>query len=336
MPRLDRNELVLLPNTDELRAQAESAETRLAAAAPGTNQHSMLAREVEWTRKRLAWGEQRDAIHAERPDGCWCLGTGGRVRRFITTEAWGFDVYCDCAEGVAARAAAERVTREREQAQRQRWVAQCFQQAAIPARFVNCTFDSFPRSEVTREAVQRVRDWQAVAGGPEDEDEWGRWFDARKESLLLYGPYGTGKTGLAVAALQAGIADDPGDSYLFITVPALLDRIRQTYGPGAALPESEVLQAVKSVSFLVLDDLGAERVSDWVQEKLFTIINHRHDEKLTTIFTSNLTIEELGAHIGERTTWRICEMAEIIELAGPNLRAKAMDERYDRTPRTSE
>jgi DNA replication protein DnaC len=107
---------------------------------------------------------------------------------------------------------------------------------------------------------------------------------------------------------------------LFITVPNLLDRIRATYGPGGNGSEQEVIETVKTVEFLVLDDLGAERVTDWVAEKLFTIINHRHDEDLETVFTSNLSLEQLADHIGERTTWRIVEMADVVELSGPNLR----------------
>jgi DNA replication protein DnaC len=81
-----------------------------------------------------------------------------------------------------------------------------------------------------------------------------------------------------------------------------------------------VLGAVKNTTLLVLDDVGSERVNDWVQEKLFVIINHRHDYHMETIFTSNLSPAQLVRHLGERTAWRILEMCAVVHLDGPNLR----------------
>ena len=178
-----------------------------------------------------------------------------------------------------------------------------FDRASVPVHFQDATLDSHPNQT----AVPRVRQWIADPDGTE------------KFSLLLYGDFGTGKTGLAVGALREWqvLKHEPA---LFITAPQLLDRIRETYSGRAEDSEAEVLQLVKDVELLVLDDLGAERVTDWVQEKLFTIINYRHDWHRVTIFTSNLDIRRLAGHLGERIVWRIDEMAECVHVEGPNLR----------------
>lgn len=190
--------------------------------------------------------------------------------------------------------------------------AKLFRQAAIPPHFAEITLDSFPSTAENMATLATVRDW---ATGP------GQGKPGR--SLLLWGKYGRGKTGLAVGAMRAAMTG-AGVSGLFLTTPSLLDRIRSTYGPGEKQgTEAEVVEAVKQAPLLVLDDLGAERATDWVAEKLFTVINHRHDYQLRTIFTSNLSPEQLALHLGERTVWRITEMSYVLELTGPNLREGA-------------
>ncbi len=292
-------------------------------------------------RQRLLWAQHRDRIQAERPTDCWCLGAGGRGRYVVNEwapSAWltqlpegtrAYGEYCPCPDGVAmaARIAACR-TAAAEAASAAR-LARLLPRAKIPPRFERCGFSNFPVTPATTEVVEQVRYW--VQGPNEEAVEdievaWDQW-DTRRRSLLLYGGFGTGKTSLAVAALRLRIkeTEEPG---LFMTVPDLLDSIRATYNrrrgdaddDDGPTTEEEVLDAVKESAFLVLDDLGAERVTDWVAERLFVIINYRHDHDLTTIFTSNLSPEQLGDHLGERITWRIIEMCEVIKLDGPNLR----------------
>lgn len=187
-------------------------------------------------------------------------------------------------------------------------VARLFRQS-IPPHFASVTFESYPVTAATAPLLQTVRDWVRMPV---------------RGSLLLAGRYGVGKTGLAICALRERVADTHCDA-LFLTTPALLDRIRETYNRERGEKgerESDVMDAAKSVSLLVLDDLGAERVTDWVAEKLFTLVNHRHDYQLATIFTSNLASGELAGHLGERTAQRIGEMCQVLRFPeqAPNLR----------------
>jgi DNA replication protein DnaC len=185
--------------------------------------------------------------------------------------------------------------------------ARLFRMANIPPYFANVDFASYPVSDATVDAVRELRRW---ATNP----------PPLPRSLFIWGSYGVGKTGLALSILRARVLDTGAPS-LFLTTPTLLDRIRATYSrsPDSA-SEPEVLGAVKNTTLLVLDDVGSERVNDWVQEKLFVIINHRHDYHMETIFTSNLSPAQLVRHLGERTAWRILEMCAVVHLDGPNLR----------------
>ncbi len=192
-----------------------------------------------------------------------------------------------------------------------------FRSAKIPNRFYDCTFESFPSTPQSAAALAQIHYWFDPDIEDDDESQWGPWVAWRKQGLFIYGPFGTGKSGLAIAGLRLW-----DDVKLFVKVPMLLDEIRATYGERSEHRESELLDTVNNVPLLVLDDIGAERPTEWVREKLFTIIDHRHDENLDTVFTSNLSIEELAEHIGERTVWRIVEMCAVVKLDGPNLRDK--------------
>lgn len=187
-------------------------------------------------------------------------------------------------------------------------VARLFRQS-VPPRFADVTFDSYPHSPATAPLLEAVRGWVVAPV---------------RESLLLAGSYGVGKTGLAICAFRARVATTHCEA-LFLTTPALLDRIRETYNQervSGVSGEADVMDAAKSVALLVLDDLGVERVTDWVAEKLFSLINHRHDYQLATIYTSNLSAKEMANHLGERTAQRIGEMCQVVRFPtdAPNLR----------------
>lgn len=137
--------------------------------------------------------------------------------------------------------------------------------------------------------------------------------------LLIYGPVGTGKTHLAVAILYANIGKHQPHDMLFCAVPDLLDEIRATYnGQGSG----DIQTRVQSVPVLVLDDFGTERVTDWVREKVYQIVNRRYNDCLTTIVTTNLPPSKLAGHVGERTASRLMEMCAVVRLQGHDRRTE--------------
>jgi DNA replication protein DnaC len=271
--------------------------------------------------QRVRWAQLRDAFQATRPEGCWCLGEGSATRENPRRERdwYAPPLYCPCPDGQAER---ERETAKRHQAVVTRLLAA----ARIPPRFAACTFNTFPDNSASAAPVERIRYWVEGPGADSDDEACDVWLQGRKESLLIFGGFGRGKTGLAVACLKAHV-EGTQEGALFTTVPDLLDAIRRRYDRESRHDDDydendadDLVEKVKTVAFLVLDDLGAERVTDWVAERLFVIINARHDADLPTIVTSNLAPSELGAHVGERTMWRIIEMCDVIKLDGPNLR----------------
>jgi len=152
------------------------------------------------------------------------------------------------------------------------------------------------------------------------------WEENRDAGKGLYfcGGVGTGKTHLAVAVMNELIRRKRIPS-LFVTVPELLDNLRETYNkPGRNL--DEWMDAVQNAEFLVLDDLGSERTTEWVRERIFVIVNHRYREALPTVFTSNIGPKDLAEQLGERTASRIIAMCDWIALEGDDYRETAAKE----------
>jgi DNA replication protein DnaC len=154
-------------------------------------------------------------------------------------------------------------------------------------------------------------------------EDWEENRDAGK-GLYFCGGVGTGKTHLAVAVMNELIRRKRIPS-LFVTVPELLDNLRETYNkPGRNL--DEWMDAVQNAEFLVLDDLGSERTTEWVRERIFVIVNHRYREALPTVFTSNTGPKDLAEQLGERTASRIIAMCDWIALEGDDYRETAAKE----------
>lgn len=116
--------------------------------------------------------------------------------------------------------------------------------------------------------------------------------------LTLLGPYGVGKTHLAAAIAHEALARR--EQVLFAVVPDLLDHLRATFGPQSTIAYDERFERVRTVSLLILDDLGAESATPWAREKLYQLINHRYNERLATVITTNLKPDVIEPRIYSR------------------------------------
>lgn len=184
------------------------------------------------------------------------------------------------------------------------------ERSGISKRLEHCTFDNFdaPAGSDARKAFAKVADYMTS------------WRENREAGKGLYfcGGVGTGKTHLAVALMNELIRTERVPS-LFVTVPELMDSLRSGYQePGGEI--EEWMESVKNAEFLVMDDLGSERVTQWVRERMFVIINYRYSEALPTVFTSNTGPKDLAAQLGKRAASRMIEMCEWIPLEGPDHR----------------
>ena len=90
-------------------------------------------------------------------------------------------------------------------------------------------------------------------------------------------------------------------------MPELLETIRSGFNRQDDEAKASINQ-LKEAALLVLDDLGAEKVTDWAREQIFIIINRRYESMLPTVITTNYTTAELVNRLGQRTVSRLVEM----------------------------
>jgi DNA replication protein DnaC len=186
--------------------------------------------------------------------------------------------------------------------------------SVIPARYRGVSFDRPPVSDM-------ARDLEAKAALAEVhtfiDDLEGRLAEGR--GLWLTGETGTGKTTLAMLVSKTAL--EAGKSVAIYSLPKLLARIRRTYDsePGGDSYLS-LFDKLTSVDLLHIDDLGAEKRSDWVLEQLYALINERYETERSMIVTTNLEHDELKEQIGSRTVSRLSEICDVVPLFGGDRR----------------
>ena len=106
---------------------------------------------------------------------------------------------------------------------------------------------------------------------------------------------------------------------LYIYLPTFLNNIRESFDEKT--PEfAEELEMVTKCKLLIIDDIGSEKLTEWVRERIVSIIHTRVSNGLSTIYTSNLSPEELKAEMGDRISSRILGGAKIVEITGADRR----------------
>jgi len=131
------------------------------------------------------------------------------------------------------------------------------------------------------------------------------------QGLIIVGPPGCGKSHLVAAAAKR--AREAGYSVLFERAPKLLMRLRAAYNSKSRVCELEMFEALGRVDLLVIDDLGAEKRTDWSEQTIYTIIDERYSSGRANLITTNLSLEELEEKVGERTMDRLIGSCRIIE-----------------------
>ncbi|NQR00300.1 ATP-binding protein [Streptococcus suis] len=178
--------------------------------------------------------------------------------------------------------------------------------STIPEKLNDATFDNFI-AETAEENKLLV-----FAQGQVD-----KYLDGMTGNTLITGSPGIGKSHLSIAiakALNEGYrSKGEPKSVLFVNLTEKIKQIKEgwNYGKGASLTEFELVDQLKKVDFLILDDLGAKNAvvspkSDWEQDLLFDVLNNR--EK--TIINTNLNATELKTVYNERNYSRILQGLE--------------------------
>jgi DNA replication protein DnaC len=165
---------------------------------------------------------------------------------------------CDCRERRISRNASVRLS------------------SAIPKRFRGVSFDRRPVCDLDPMVLRHVRGYIDTVDERLDEGA-GLWF---------HGDVGTGKTSLAMLVAKA--ADKAGRSIAVYSVPQLLATIRRTYESNSEDSYDSLMRRLTGVDLLLLDDLGAERQTEWVLEQLYLLVNERWQNRAAVIVTTNV------------------------------------------------
>lgn len=205
--------------------------------------------------------------------------------------------------------------------------------ANIPTRYANCTLESYS----SRTDSQKIALLQACRFAEEY-----LVFESGL-GLLITGPCGVGKTHLAVAILRK-LIDEKKTRCLFSDFRDLLRDIQNSYNPVSGTSEAKILEPILKAEVLVLDDLGASKMTEWVRDTVSYIINSRYNDRRTTLFTSNYldaaengqaepsaheilqrrhrAEETLSERIGVRMRSRLYEMCRLLEIQGADFRSE--------------
>ena len=187
----------------------------------------------------------------------------------------------------------------------------------LPAKYQGVGFDRPPIADMARDPQTRAV-FEAVRGYIDDLDT----MIADGRGLWLEGDVGTGKTTLAMLVSKKAI--EAGHSVAIYSLPRLLARIRRTYdGDASELSYLEFFRRLTSVDLLHIDDLGAEKRSDWVLEQLYAIVDERYASNRSMIVTTNMEVGDLEEQIGKRTVSRLAEICDTLPLFGHDRRYAA-------------
>lgn len=190
----------------------------------------------------------------------------------------------------------------REKFEEQKRIDEVFRNSMLTPRFKTRTFENFEVNDQNRKAWETAIDFKINREG---------------NGLLFFGSYGIGKTHLAASIANRLLGEA---SVLYISCPDLLSEIRESIQRKG---NPHRFNIAKTVTLLVLDDIGAEKPSDWVRETLFVLINYRYEHQLCTIFTTNCSLEKLEERLGGRIVSRIAEMCRCIHFEGEDWRVNS-------------
>lgn len=197
---------------------------------------------------------------------------------------------------------------KREAYLKEREKAKYIQNSRVPLMFQGALFDAFTPRSGNKEALAAAKQFVQKM---------------RKKGLFIFGDKGVGKTMLL--SIIANELAEKMQNVLYVCAPELaIDFKRAMKAEDPFAP----LEYVKKVPCLIIDDLGAERETEWLCEQMFILFNYRYNFQLPTVISSNLDPKELPAHfqvspnMGGRIVSRMGSMMDFYRITGASGRLR--------------
>lgn len=261
--------------------------------------------------KAILTGKSTLQLISINPGVCKACGAPAKPITIGGVQAPGFLCEkCDM-EATAQIAATEKeLAAAKDRAYKER-TRQLFEQSNLGVKFERATFTSFQKRQGTEQALSLCRKW--AEGYP----------PKNGKGLVIEGPTGAGKTHLAAAITHDLL--DRGAEVIFQSVPDLLLRIRGTFNKNSEFTEEQIMRRLIEIEVLVLDDMGAEKMTDWAETTIYNLIDQRYRHEKPIIITTNLNLSEIGDRIGPRTMDRLAESYVNVKLKASSYRRRASD-----------
>lgn len=167
----------------------------------------------------------------------------------------------------------------------------------IPERYKDAKYEDVPKE--IRERFEKIHE--------------------TRKGMYVHGSVGSGKTHISYS-LKKFWDSKASKGAIFWNTAELMREIKMDFDRPAIDKTRAEEKIMRFTGLLFIDDIGSEKMTDFVAETFYMIINHRYEKRLPIIFTSNLPIGDLAERIGDRTTSRIVEMCDVIELSGSDRR----------------
>lgn len=148
-----------------------------------------------------------------------------------------------------------------------------------------------------------------------------------EQSMFITGTSGVGKT-----VLMAGIAKEilkaKEREVKWISYPGFIMELQSLFRKDDEVTPFDIAEETASFpGTLAIDDIGAEKITAFVQQITYYIINYREQEMLHTLITSNFSLQQIDEQIDTRISSRIGGMCKIVKLTGKDRRLEKKGEK---------